>query len=129
MSLTNAPARLYEALDTLTGDLPEFLKTGRDDTWELPPYEQFNVTSAGDSVLFGFRTQINGDSCPDPQIMAWIDLEARTATIRSVDTLTRYFQTPDLPGGSDVYAIELIEEMQRRWEENGDMQRRVGGGV
>ena len=77
---------LYNELDKITGGLPEFLAAGRDETWELEGWNPFNLTACGDrGVLFGFRTVINGDSCPVPQLQARIDLAARTAALVVVE--------------------------------------------
>ena len=122
---TNA-ARLYTALDALAGGLPAFMADKRDDSFELEPYEPFNLTGGGEHVLFGFRVLINGDSCPDPQIVARIDQTAQTATIVFVGTLTGSFHAPAIPAGSDIYAIELLELMQSR-SARPKMIRRIGG--
>ena len=118
-------ARLYAELDTITGGLPEFLAAQRDETWQLGGYKPFNLTALGEQhVLFGFRVQINGDSCPDPQIKVRIDLADRTAQVITAELLLGSWQHPNIPAGTDQYAIDLLSEMQQR-RLNPAMRRRV----
>lgn len=107
---------LYQALDAITGGLPAFMEVGTDETWRQDGYGPFSLTTMSpDGMLFGFHTEIDGDLCPDPIYNVKVDHQAKTATVRLVDTLRGYRHVAAGEDREDAAeAAGLLAEVMRR---------------
>jgi hypothetical protein len=113
---------VYQRLDELTDGIEAFLEAWRDEVWTGAPYMDFHITTLPPNdharrLMFGFRTEINGDQCPDPVFGVTLLTGEPRASFDDliVDTLLGYFR--GLEGyaeGNDRYCAEFLDEMVQR---------------
>jgi len=115
---------LYQALDAITGGLSAFMAVGTDETWRQEGYSPFSLTTMSpDGMLFGLHTEINGDLCPDPIYNVKVDHQAKTATVRLVDTLQGYYRVAEDEDQNDAAeATGLLAEVLRRRRQAGEVE-------
>jgi hypothetical protein len=109
----DAATMIYQHLDALTDGIERFLADGRDEVWHSEPYQPFHITALSDRrILFGFRTDINGEQGPDPMFSVALGDGKALLDGLVVDTLLGYFQGD--VDGSGEYCAEFLQEMVRR---------------
>jgi hypothetical protein len=104
---------IYQHLDALTDGIERFLADWRDEVWHSEPYQPFHITVLPDRrILFGFRTDINGEQGPDPMFSVGLGEGRAILDGLVVDTLLGYFQG-DVDGNGE-YCASFLEEMVNR---------------